>query len=214
MLKPLQTHLGLMLADREAGEGVLNDESRDALGALGGVGHSEDDKNVCDITVGDKDLGTIEYIVVAFQDSGASALGCVRTSIRLGQAERANLVAFGQHTQILLLLLLGAMLDDRAAAQAIVGRNDIASRSTLLGQLLNCDCAAQVICACAAVLLRYDHAHYTEVKQLLDVLAGISAGLIGLCSDGLDFILSEVLHHPANQILFTGQMEIHVQVSF
>ena len=45
----------------------------------------EDDKNVCDITVGDKDLGTIEYIVVAFQDSGASALGCVRTSIRLGQ---------------------------------------------------------------------------------------------------------------------------------
>ena len=49
---------------------------------------------------------------------------------------------------------------------------------------------------------------------MLDVLAGVFAGLVGVRSDGLYFILSEALHHLANQLLLTGQMEIHVQVSF
>ena len=73
---------------------------------------------------------------------------------------------------------------------------------------------AYAVLSDAAELLGHDHAHNAQIEQLLDVLAGVSRGFVGFRSDGLNFVLGEVMHHLANQFLFTGQMEIHVQVSF
>ena len=116
----MQAELFLVLADREAREGALNDERRDAAGALGLIGHGEYDENVRHITVGDEDLGAVEDIVVAVEHCGAGALGSIRTGVRLGQRERAYLVTLGQHAEVLLLLRLGAVLDDWAAAQTVM----------------------------------------------------------------------------------------------
>ena len=210
----VQAKLLLVLANREAREGALYDKCRNAPGALGLVGHSEYYEYVSNVAVGDEDLGAVQYVVVTLQLSNAGALCSVRTSVRLGQCESAYLVAFGQHAEVLLLLCGSTVCNDRAAAQTIVGSEDIAGGSALLGQLFDSDSGGQVVSACAAELLGHDHAHNAQIEQLLDVLAGVSRGFVGFRSDGLNFVLGEVMHHLANQFLFTGQMEIHVQVSF
>ena len=210
----VQAKLLLVLANREAREGALYDECRNALGALGLVGHGKYNEYVSNIAVGDEDLRAVQNVVVTLQLSNTGALCSVRTSVRLGQSESADLVALGQHAEVLLLLLGGAVCDDRAAAQTIVGSENIAGGSALLGQLLDSNCRGKVVSACAAELFGHDHAHYAKVEQLLDVLARVSRGFVGFRCDGLDFVLGEVMHHLANQFLFTGQMEIHVQVSF
>ena len=210
----MQAELFLVLANREAREGAFYDEGRDAAGALGFIGHGKYNENVCHITVGDEDLGTVQNIVVAFEHSGAGALGSVRTGVRLGQRESAYLVTLGQHAEVLLLLRGGAVLNDRAAAQTVVGCEDVAGGGALLGKLLDRNGRAEGVCTGAAEFFRHDHAHNAQIEQLVDVRAGISRGFVGFCCDGLNFVFGEVTHHLANQFLFTGQMEIHVQVSF
>ena len=209
----MQAHLLLVLAHGEAGEAALHDESGDALGALGLVGHGEHHEHVGHIAVGDEDLGAVHHIVVALQASLGLALGSVGTGVGLGQSESADLVAGGEHGQVLGLLLGSAVGQDGIAAQAVVGGHDVAGGGALLGQLLNADGAGQRIGACAAVLLGHAHAHHAQVEQLLDVLPGILAGLVGLGSDGLDFILGEFRHHLPDQLVLTAQIEIHDVVS-
>ena len=209
----MQAHLLLVLAHGEAGEAALHDEGGDALGALGLVGHGEDHKHVGHVAVGDEDLGTVHHIVVTLQASLGLALGGVGTGVGLGQGEGAHLVAGGEHGQVLGLLLGGAVGQDGIAAQAVVGGHDVAGGGALLGELLNADGAGQRIGACAAVLLGHAHAHHAQVEQLLDVLPGILAGLVGLGSDGLHFVLGEFRHHLPDQLVLTAQIEIHDVVS-
>ena len=205
----MQAHLLLVLAHGEAGEAALHDEGGDAAGALGLVGHGEDHEHVGHVAIGDEDLGAVEDIVVAVQLGLGLALGGVGTGVGFGQAESTHLVTLGQHGQIFLLLLLRAMGDDGIAAQAVVGGHDVAGGGALLGQLLDADGAGQGISARAAVLLGDAHAHHAQVEQLLDVLPGILAGLVGLGSDGLHFILGEFRHHLPDQLVLTAEIEIH-----
>ncbi|CAN4021913.1 Spermidine/putrescine-binding periplasmic protein, partial [Dysosmobacter welbionis] len=105
----VQAHLLFVLAHGEAGEAALHDEGGDAAGALGLVGHGEDHEHVGHVAVGDEDLGAVEDIVVAVQLGLGLALGGVGTGVGFGQAEGADLVALGQHGQVLGLLGLGAV---------------------------------------------------------------------------------------------------------
>ena len=205
----MQAHLLLVLAHGEAGEAALHDEGGDAAGALGLVGHGEDHEHVGHVAVGDEDLGAVEDIVVAVQLGLGLALGGVGTGVGFGQAEGADLVALGQHGQVLGLLGLGAVGDDGIAAQAVVGGHDVAGGGALLGQLLDADGTGQGVSARAAILLGDAHAHHAQVEQLLDVLPGILAGLVGLGSDGLHFILGEFRHHLPDQLVLTAEIEIH-----
>ena len=188
---------------------ALHDESGDAASALGLVGHGEHHEHVGHIAVGDEDLGAVEDVVVPVQLGLGLALGGIGAGVGLGQAEGADLAAGGQHGQVLGLLGLGAVHDDGIAAQAVVGGHDVAGGGALLGQLLDADGAGQGIGAGAAVLLGHAHAHHAQVEQLLDGLPGILAGLVGLGSDGLHFILGEFRHHLPDQLVLTAEIEIH-----
>ena len=210
----MQAHLLLVLADGEAGEGGLHDEGGDALGALGLIGHGKDHEHIGHIAVGDEDLGAVHHIVVALQLGLGLTLGSVGTGVGLSQSEGADLVTGGQHGQILGLLLLGAVGQDGVAAQAVVGGYDIAGGGALLGQLLDADGAGQRVSTLSAVLLGDAHAHHAQVEQLLDVLAGIEGLGVGLGSDGLHFVLSELSHHLPDQQMLRAQIEIHNAFSF
>ena len=122
-------------------------------------------------------------------------------------------MAGGQHGQVLLLLLLGAVGQNGVAAQAVVGRHNVARGCALLRKLLHADRCGQRVCARAAVLLGNAHAHHAQVEQLLDVLPGVLAGLVRLRCDGLHFVLSELRHHLPDQLVLTAQIEIHVVFS-
>ena len=59
------THLVLDLTAGEAGSALLNDESGDAAGALGGVGGSEDHQNAGACAAGDEALGAVQDVLVS-----------------------------------------------------------------------------------------------------------------------------------------------------
>ena len=206
----MQAQLFLVLAHGEAGEAALHDEGGDALGAAGLVGHGEHHEHVGHIAVGDEYLGAIHHIVVAHQLGLGLALGGVRAGVGLGEGEGAHMVAGGQHGQVLGLLLRGAVGHDGVAAQAVVGGHDVAGGGALLAELLDADGAGQRIGAGAAVLLGHAHTHDAQIEQLLNVVAGVFAGAVGLRRDGLDFLFRKLRHHLADQLMFTTQIEIHV----
>ena len=209
----MEAHLHLVLAHAEAGEAALHDEGGDALGALGLVGHGEDHEDIGNIAVGDEDFGPVHHVVVAFQLGLGLALGGVGTRVGLGEGEGAHLMAGGQHGEVLLLLLLGAVGQDGVAAQAVVGGHDVPGGGALLAQLLDTDGGGQGVRAGAAVLLGHTHAHDAQVEQLLDVLPGVFAVQVGFGGDGLHFVFGELGHHLPDQLVLTAQIEIHVMFS-
>ena len=152
--------------------------------------------------------------MVAHQLGLGLPLGGVGTGVGFGEGESAHMMAGGQHGQVLGLLLRSAVGHDGIAAQAVVGGHDIAGGGALLGELLDADGAGQRIGARTAVLLGHAHAHDAQIKQLLDALAGILAGAVGLRRDGLDLIFGEGSHHLADQLMFLAQIKIHNTFSY
>ena len=102
------------------------------------------------------------------------------------------------------------MIETIKAAQAVVGSNDVAGGSALLGQLFYCDSSGDVVSARSAVLLRYAHAHYAVTEQLGDVVSRILLGAISLSCDRLDFFFGKLCESLPNQFLLFGQVEVHV----
>ena len=117
-------HLMLDLADREARVVLVNDEGGNALVALGLVGHCKYNIGVRTAAAGDEHLGAVEDVgAVLLLDSDGLLRSGVRTGVRLGQAERADLRAFmglDQRAEPLFLLFLGAERVDRPGAQGAV----------------------------------------------------------------------------------------------
>ena len=177
------THLLLVLAGGEAGEGALDDESGNAVVALALVGHGEDDEGGGNVAVGNEALAAVEDVVaVLILDSDGLLAGSVRAGAGLGQTERADLAAGEKVGQILHLLLLGAVLEDRGAAQGGMSGNDDRGGAADLRQLLNAHGIAQNVAARAAILLGEVNAHHAELGHLFDGLHGEALLLIELLS--------------------------------
>ena len=173
------THLLLVLAGGEAGEGALDDEGGNAVVALALVGHGEDDEGGGNVAVGDEALAAVEDVVaVLILDSDGLLAGSVRAGAGLGQTERADLAAGEKVGQILHLLLLGAVLEDRGAAQGGMSGNDDRGGAADLRQLLNAHGIAQNVAARAAILLGEVNAHHAELGHLFDGLHGEALFLI------------------------------------
>ena len=168
-----------MLAGGEAGEGALDDEGGNAVVALALVGHGEDDEGGGNVAVGDEALAAVEDVVaVLILDSDGLLAGSVRAGAGLGQTERADLAAGEKVGQILHLLLLGAVLEDRGAAQGGMSGDDDRGGAADLRQLLNAHGIAQNVAARAAILLGEVNAHHAELGHLFDGLHGEALFLI------------------------------------
>ena len=174
-----------------------------------GVGTGEDDIGVSIVAVGDEDLGAVEDVLVTLQlSSGAHAVG-VGTSTGLGQTHSAQLLALSQGNQVLLLLLLGAELQDGPGAQGTVHGEHDGGGSAVLSQLLAADDVGQIGQTSAAVLLGDVGAQHTHLGQLLAGVLGELFLLVQLSSDRLDFLDAEVVQHVENFLLHFVQFEIH-----
>ena len=183
----MDAQLILGLADGESGEALLDDESGDAVVALALVGHREDDERVCIAAVGDEDLSAVQEPVVAHVDSLGLLSGCVGTRVGFGQTESAELLAGEQVGQVLCLLLVSAVVEDRPAAQGSVSRDDNSSGCADSGEFFHSDRIRDVVGAGAAVFSGERNAHHTELSHLFDIFLGESVFLIDVSSDGFDF---------------------------
>ena len=174
-----------------------------------GVGAGEDNIGVSIVAVGDEDLGAVEDVLVTLQDSsGAHAVG-VGAGAGLGQTHGTQLLALSQGNQVLLLLLLGAELQDGPGAQRTVNGEHDGGGSAVLSQLLAADNVGQVGQTSAAVLLGDVGAQHAHLGQLLTGVASELFLLVQLSSDRLDFLDAEVMKHVENFLLHLVQFEIH-----
>ena len=82
-----------MLTDRKTGVVLLNDKGRDTLVALALVRHGKDDIDVSVLSIGDKDLITIEYVALLLLDSKGLLCGSVCTSIGLRETKGTDPLA-------------------------------------------------------------------------------------------------------------------------
>ena len=133
----MQTHLDFVLADREAREAFFYDKRADAMVALTLICHRKDNEDVSHIAVGDKDLGTVEHVMISLQSGDRLAFGGVRAGIWLSQRERTDMAACGQHRQVFLLLFFGAVRQDRVAAKPVMCSYDIACGRAVFRKLFH-----------------------------------------------------------------------------
>ena len=171
------------LAHREARHAALHQHQARALAAGGGVGLGHDDDQVGMPAVGDEGLAAVEQVAaVALLDRGGLDALQVGSGGRLAHRDRADQLAGGQLRQVLLLLRLGAVVQD-------VGRNDLAVQAV-----------ADAGDAGARKLLELDH----RIK-LVGVGAAIGLGHGGTQETVLAGLVPDRAVHVA--LLFPGVVE-------
>ena len=117
-----------------------------------GIGHSEDDEDICLGGVGDKALGAVENVVVTLQNGHSLLTGGIRAGVRLSQAKSTQLAAAEKIRQILHPLLLCTVGVDGVAAQGRVGSHNRSSRGAALCKFFNCHSIGKIRTALAAIL--------------------------------------------------------------
>ena len=135
--------------------------------------------------------------------------GGVGAGAGLGQGESAQLLAGEQAGQILLLLLLGAELADRPAAQGGMGGYHDGGGGAVLGQLLADADVGHVAQAGPAVLLGEGDAHHAHLGQLVPGLLGETLVLVHVRSQRGNLFYAEIMQHVQNFLLFFFEMKIH-----
>ena len=202
-------HLLFLLANGEAREVLFNDERRNALVARLLVGHGEDDVHMRIARIGNEDLGAVEHIMIVNQFCGRLLAGSIRARVGLGEAERADPFAGKELRQVLHLLLFGAVLIDRRAAERSVRGDDNARGRAGLGKLFDRHSVCEHIAARSAILLRERNAHETVARKLLNGFHREAFFLVNLLSEGFDLVLRECTIHVAEQQMLFGKREIH-----
>ena len=183
------SHLVVVVAEFKALPALLHDEGGDAPGADVRRGDGEYHIGVRLGRVGDKYLTAVEQVMVALvQCRGFRAAG-VRPGVRLGEAEGAQLFAFCQRHEILLLLLLRAVGEDGPRAQGHVGGEDHACAAVHTGQLLHRHGVAENVKARAAVFLGERQPQPAQLSHLLNSLVGKLVVLIQQEGKRLDLLL-------------------------
>src|SRR5690606_24630992 len=128
---------------------------------------------------------------------------------RLGQRERADLLALGDLAHVLLLLRLGAVGQDAVAEQRVVDRHDGGARGVGRGDLDHGQHVGHRVHARAAVLGRHLDAHQSVLAEHPDVVEWELAGAVVVFGTGGDHLLADATRHVLDHQLLFGETEIH-----
>ena len=105
---------------QQAARAALDDECRDAFGALRLVGDRHDHQRVGRGAVRDEHLRSVQHPAVAVLDRGGSHRRGITARTGFGQAPRGQLFALGQRHEVLLLLRVAAEHRDVRGAEAVM----------------------------------------------------------------------------------------------
>ena len=159
---------------------------------------------------GDPALLAVDDVAAVGLLGGAAAhRGGVGTRLRLGQREGADLAAFGDRAHVLLLLRLGAVLQDAVAEQRVVDRHDGRVRGIAGGDLDHRQHVGDRVHAGAAVFGRHFDAHQAVLAQQADVLQRELADPVEMLGAGRDLLLRDAPRHVLDHQLLFGESEIH-----
>ena len=202
------TELQLLLAYLETRGAFLYDKGGNTLVLQGFVSHCKYYVDMGMAGICDEYLVAVQYPLVPVEDCGGLLCRGVRTCIGLGQTECSEPFAGSQFGQILALLLLRAVLEDRSQAEGSMGREDHAGGGADSRELLYCDGVHDV---CPAVFNGEGYAEESERSHLLDRLYGESLLFVDLSCQGLYLFLGEFPDHLPEKRLCRCEFEIHIQ---
>ena len=189
----LDAGLLLLGAQGDPGRALLDDEGREVLAVHLGEG----DVDVGEAGVREPHLLAVQDPVLAVGREHRLGLGVHGVAGRagLGERVRADPLAGGELGQVLLLLGLGAEVDDGQGADAGVPHEGH-GEGAVAGRLLGDQAARDLVEAEAAVLLGHLDAQQAQLARLAQELAG------GLVLEGED--LGKARHHLLLHELFRG----------
>jgi hypothetical protein len=162
--------------------------------------------------VGDEALGAVDDVLVALADGRGAHAGDIGAGVRLGQAERGELEVLGEHSEVLLLELLGAADRERGGGQAVGAERRRDARAAPAELLLD-DATVEVGRARTAVLLGHVGVHQPDLPRLSQDVLGPRPLLVVLPRDGADLLGGEVVRELAQRLLLVGQGEVDHGVS-
>ena len=202
--------LRLGLAGVEARQLGVDDEGRHALGADARRGDREQHDVARHRTGGDPALLAVDDPVAVRVPGGTGVHGRgIGARLRLGQCIGTDRLAGGDGAHVLLLLFLGAVLEDAVAEQRIVHRHD-GRRGRVGGRDLDHrQHVGDRVHAGTAVRLRHLDAHQSEPAHLADVLQRKLALRIQLGRHRRNALLREITGDRLDRQLVFGKTEIH-----
>ena len=189
-----------MLAGGQARDGLLDQKRCDPLGAQRGIDGGEDDGKLSRVSTRDPGFLTVEHIVVPIALRAGLERDGVAAVPGLGERVGTDDLARRDARQVLLLLLLGAELDDRRRDERILDRGRHTCRRTAAIDLLERYRERLVAEAGAAELLRDQETEEAEVGQRLPVLGREPLFAIETCRRWLQHIIGEVSRGLLDQL--------------
>jgi len=200
-------HLALELAEREAGEGRLDQERRHALVAARPVDGGEERQHAGLAAVGHPHLGAVEQVAVALADRRRRHAGRVGAGPGLGDRQRRRDLAGGEARQVATLLGLGAVGDDRVAG-GVLHEVDHGGRRARPRDLLDGQAERQRTEAGAAIGLRDVEAHQAGLGHVRERLGRVQLGLVDDGRPRRDLLARNAPREVAHLALLLAQREI------
>ncbi len=151
---------------------------------------------------------SIVQLVAVEHRAGAGGAG-VRARLRLGQPEAGQRAAGDEVGQPLLLLLVGAVGQDRVDAEADTGLQRDADRLVDPAELLDRDAQRGEVRPRAAVLLRRGQPEQAEFAHGVHDVDREMVLAVPLRHVRRDLALGEVAHDLAERLVVLGQLERH-----
>jgi hypothetical protein len=173
------------------------------------VDAGEDQGDVGVGAVGDEDLVAVEHVVVAVAARRGAHARRIAAGAGLGEGEAAELPAGGEGGEELLLLLLGAELEQRIADQGVVDREDDARGGADPADLLDHQAVGEGVHAGAAVLLGDGDSGEAQLAGLIEERAREFAALVDFLGARPHDLLGEPADGLLQQLLLFGELDSH-----
>jgi len=174
-----------------------------------GICLGEHERVVGDRRVGDPRLLPVEDVDVAAAERCAPHGGHVGAGSGLGEPEAGELLAASLRHEPALLLVLGAVAEQRQRVEADVHRDQRAERGLAAFDLLARERLGHEVHARAAVLLRDDDAEDAELGEALDHVEVEVVVDVVLDRVRQDPLVDELPHGLLDVPLLVGQLEVH-----
>ncbi|MNN31998.1 hypothetical protein D3C81_1457090 [compost metagenome] len=134
--------------------------------------------------------------------------------LRLGQAEGADQLATGQPRQVAFLLRIGAIVQDRAAADRVVDAHQRGAGGAARGDFFDGERVRDIVGVGAAPVLRHDHAEQAQRAHFGDNLFRQAAVAVPLGGAGGQALAGKGARAVADHLLLFGVVAVHGRLAW
>ena len=203
-----KAHLVFVAADAKARRGGLDEKRRDSASTDGWIGLGEDNVDVRESAVRHPALRAVQDVGIAIADGACLNSGGVGPGLRFGEAEPAENFAMREPRQVLPLMRVGAVLQNRRGRNGVGHAERDGSGGVDARDFLNHQRVGDRVRRRAAVFFRDEHAAAAEFAEAADFGFGDAPPVV-LAENRTHLRFHELADGVADEELIAGEREIH-----